>query len=75
MMERKDRVWVCIPCGDKPFRDKTDLARHVESKHVTAPVVCPICDKSIKTRISFTKHMHKFHPGVPYNKEPLFEME
>lgn len=58
--------WSCVPCATE-FRDKTDLRRHVESKHVDAEVICPICSNSYKTRETFSKHMAKKHPEVAFN--------
>lgn len=67
MFKNQDGQWICIPC-QTGFRDKTDLRRHVESKHIAAEVICPICSRSYKTRESFSKHMLKIHPEVAFNK-------
>ncbi len=57
--------WRCVPCSAE-CRDKTDCRRHVESKHVHADVICPICFNSYKTRDTFARHMLKMHKGVPF---------
>ena len=65
MMGKINGKWMCLTCGGE-CRDKTDLRRHIESKHVNAEVICPICNNGYKTRESFSKHMSKMHPGVAF---------
>jgi len=61
-MAKIDGVWKCVTCTTK-FRDKTDLRRHVEAKHLAKTIryKCNLCDFSTKTSYYFRKHqlMHE----------------
>ncbi len=65
-MVRIDGVWRCTTCVQN-FRDKTDLRRHVESKHLEKNVRyrCNLCDWSTKTTYSFRKHQLKHEREGP----------
>jgi len=60
MMEKMDRLYTCQPCG-KTAKLKTDLFRHIESKHISGVIhPCSMCDKTFRTRYSLEVHMrHK----------------
>ena len=61
-MAKIDGAWNCVTCA-QAFRDKTDLRRHVESKHLpkTVRYRCNLCNWSAKTTYAFRKHqlMHE----------------
>jgi len=61
-MAKIDGQWNCVTCSTK-YRDKTDLRRHVEAKHVakTLRYKCNLCNYSTKTSYYFRKHqlMHE----------------
>lgn len=62
-MVKVDGVWTCATCNQQKFRDKTDLRRHVESKHMTNKYLykCNLCPYTAKTAYNFRKHqlMHE----------------
>ena len=64
-MQKIAGKWTCTTCNSE-CRDKTDLRRHIESKHINAEVICPVCFNHYKTRESFAKHMAKMHAGVAF---------
>ena len=61
-MAKIDGIWKCITCCTN-FRDKTDLRRHVESRHLPKMIRyrCNLCNWSAKTSHAFRKHqlMHE----------------
>ena len=60
-MTKIDGIWHCSTCLTK-FRDKTDLRRHVEAKHLSNVLYrCNLCSFSTKTSYYFRKHqlMHE----------------
>jgi len=56
-MAKIDGIWRCITCATN-FRDKTDLRRHVESRHLLKIMRyrCNLCNWSAKTSHAFRKH-------------------
>ena len=62
-MSKIDGIWHCITCNNTKFRDKTDLRRHVEAKHLPATLryKCNLCGYVTKTSYYFRKHqlMHE----------------
>ena len=62
-MTKIDGIWQCITCQHTKFRDKTDLRRHVEAKHLSATFryKCNLCGYTTKTSYYFRKHqlMHE----------------
>ena len=65
LMQKISGKWTCLTCNLES-RDKTDLRRHIEAKHINAEVICPVCFSHYKTRESFAKHMTKMHVGVAF---------
>ena len=65
LMQKISGKWTCMTCNSE-CRDKTDLRRHIEAKHINAEVICPVCFNHYKTRESFAKHMVKMHAGVAF---------
>ena len=56
--------WYCNLCGHM-FSSKIDLTRHMESKHVSLPMLaCELCGKLIKTRHTLRVHMKKIHNQI-----------
>ena len=56
--------WSCNFCG-VTRKLKSDIARHLESKHVILPELqCLICLKFFKTRDSLRRHELKYHNTV-----------
>ena len=53
--------WVCCICNHTSHL-KTDITRHIESKHVTLPTLyCQICSKPSKTSRGLAIHMKAYH--------------
>lgn len=61
-MVKVDGIWMCATCTQK-FRDKTDLRRHVESRHLNKNITyrCNLCQYTTRTSYYFRKHelMHE----------------
>uniref|UniRef100_A0A0K2T3X1 C2H2-type domain-containing protein n=2 Tax=Lepeophtheirus salmonis TaxID=72036 RepID=A0A0K2T3X1_LEPSM len=60
-MTKVDRFWSCDTCGLQS-RDKTDMRRHVEARHIdTNGFPCDQCSYVSKTRYNLVKHVRRKH--------------
>ena len=58
---KMNQQWVCCICNHASHL-KTDITRHVESKHVTLPTLfCQICNKPAQTYRGLAIHMKTYH--------------
>ena len=74
-MSKVDGKWICVTCDNTAFRDKTDLRRHVEAKHValTLRYRCNLCGYCAKTSYYFRKHQLMHEKQDVLIAEPLLE--
>ena len=74
-MSKVDGKWICVTCDNTAFRDKTDLRRHVEAKHValTLRYRCNLCGYCAKTSYYFRKHQLMHEKQDVLRAEPLLE--
>jgi len=72
-MSKVDGKWICVTCDNTAFRDKTDLRRHVEAKHValTLRYRCNLCGYCAKTSYYFRKHQLMHEKQDVLRAEPL----
>jgi len=71
-MAKIDGQWKCVTCVTN-FRDKTDLRRHVESRHLPKIVRyrCNLCNWSAKTSHAFRKHQLMHEKQDALEAEPI----
>ena len=50
-----------LECGDKYFRNNTDLHRHLQSRHMNDSHLCTLCNKFYKRSDNYKKHMRNRH--------------
>ncbi len=57
-------TWSCLRCGKK-MKDRRDMARHIEAKHVDTGdgFECRVldCEYRAKTRLTLANHMRNAH--------------
>lgn len=56
----------CLACG-MHFRDKCDITRHVEGKHVDLKFDCPYCKSTLGSRHTLKTHIRKKHKDIHVN--------
>ena len=53
--------WRCIECGHSS-RSKTDVAKHVEAKHIeSSGFHCSYCSKFCPSRNALQAHVSRYH--------------
>ncbi|KAK3693507.1 hypothetical protein B0T22DRAFT_436684 [Podospora appendiculata] len=63
----KRQTFVCSysPCDSEPFRNASDLRKHVERKH-TRPYICCVCERNFGSKGDLDRHMNSLCPeAVP----------
>merc|ERR1719244_1189183 len=61
MLEKDFNVWKCTQCG-KTERNKGNMQKHVEAKHIDGAVhPCQTCGKQFRTGNSLNIHTLRFH--------------
>ena len=57
----------CTVC-DFDAKDRRDVARHVEAKHLNLRYQCQLCPKVLKTQRSLQIHIRNRHQQKKYEK-------
>jgi len=62
MCQTENKTWLCSECG-KEMKNRIDIWRHVEAKHVTnhPGYKCDFCDIQVKTRNALRIHVSTHH--------------
>ena len=54
------KMWQCNACGHARER-KTDIKRHIESKHIDMQLSCQYCDSVFKSSRGLNEHCKIIH--------------
>ena len=63
MCQTDNKTWSCSECG-KEMKNRIDIWRHIEAKHVTnhPGYKCDFCDIQVKTKNALRIHISTHHP-------------
>ena len=55
------KCFTCDICGKKLIGNKAHLKRHIDFKHTTQRIECPMCDRVYKNQHVLEQHLRKYH--------------